>query len=417
MRHPTRWDLDRVSTTKPIWIGHANGHMGVANSKALEIGGVTKDTEDPKGGFIARDPDTGEPTGLLQEPAAMRLVTSHIPPFTAEQNINGVKESIRLYAAAGVTTSIIAHGNQSSLRALQSWRDRGLLPLRFMMMQWADPTPTEGGGVLEGFGDDRLAVGPYGEAVHDGSIQGYTGYLTEPYYKLMDDAPYPDDWKGFPNETREELTERISELWALGLRAAVHGNGDAAIDNLIHAFRTALDRTPGEDVRWRIEHAQMSRMDQLDSFVELGVSPSFFVSHTFYWGDQHRDIFIGPERAARISPLRSALDRGIRFSIHLDSPVVPMDPLHAVWCAVNRITRSGKVLGPEERITPLEALRAVTIDAAWQNFIEDTRGSIETGKLADLVILKENPLTVAPTTIKDIRVQRVLVGGETVYQT
>lgn len=415
LRHPTRWDLDKVSTSRPIWIGHTNGHMGVANSTALEIAGVTKDTQDPPGGFIARDPQTGEPTGLLQEPAAMSLVRQHMPPFSDEQITEAVKASIRLYAAAGVTTSIIAHGDRKSLMDLQAWREQNLLPLRFVMMQWANPTPTEAGGVFEGFGDDFLAVGPYGEAVHDGSIQGYTGFLTDPYHRLLSDAPYPADWRGFPNESREELTDRVTTLLELGLRSALHGNGDAAIDNLVHAFRAALEKTPSTDVRWRVEHAQMARPDQLDAFAELGVTPSFFVSHVYYWGDQHRDIFLGPERAARISPLRSALDRGLRFSIHLDSPVVPMEPLHAMWCAVNRLTRSGQVLGRDERITPIEALRALTIDAAWQNFLEDNRGSIEPGKLADFVVLAQDPLGVSPRTIKDIDVLRVMVGGKTVF--
>jgi len=147
----------------------------------------------------------------------------------------------------------------------------------------------------------------------------------------------------------------------------------------------------------------------------LGISPSFFISHTYYWGDRHKDIFLGPERGARISPLKSALKRGIRFSIHSDCPVTPVSPLFCVFAAVNRLTFSGHLLGPEFRLTPKEALRAVTIDAAWQTFEEDIKGTIETGKLADFTILDHNPLKISPEQIKNIRVTGVIIGGKQVY--
>ena len=149
---------------------------------------------------------------------------------------------------------------------------------------------------------------------------------------------------------------------------------------------------------------------------ELGITPSFFVSHTYYWGDVHRDVFLGPDRGARISPLNSAVKRGIRFSVHLDTPVTPMSPLQAAWSAVNRQTKSGKILGPEQRITPLQAMRAITIDAAWQEHDESLKGSIEPGKFADLVILGQNPLTIDPIEIRDITVLETIVGGNSVYK-
>jgi predicted amidohydrolase YtcJ len=148
---------------------------------------------------------------------------------------------------------------------------------------------------------------------------------------------------------------------------------------------------------------------------ELGVTPSFFVAHVYYWGDRHRDIFLGPERAERISPLGSALRLGVRMTVHNDTPVTPVDPLMLAWTAVNRVTRDGKVLGPRERISVVEALRSVTIEAAWQNFEDGGRGSIEPGKLADFVVLAENPLAVDVARIKDIAVLETIVGGHTVY--
>jgi predicted amidohydrolase YtcJ len=257
-----------------------------------------------------------------------------------------------------------------------------------------------------------LKTGLTVKMVHDGSIQGFTGYLSKAYHTVYNNDPA---YRGYPRESREELIERVKALNRAGYQIAIHANGDEAIEDVIVAYREALKEMPRQDHRWRIEHAQMTREDQLDAIKELGVSPSFFVSHTYYWGDQHRDIFQGPERAAHISALASARKRGIRFSIHLDSAVTPMRPLQAVWSAVNRITRSGKVLGPDQRIAPIDALRAVTIDAAWQEHDDRVKGSIEAGKFADFVVLAENPLTVDPKHIMDIKVTQTIVGGTTIY--
>ena len=153
----------------------------------------------------------------------------------------------------------------------------------------------------------------------------------------------------------------------------------------------------------------------VDRMRSLGITPSFYVAHTYYWGDRHRDIFMGPERASRMSPTATALELGLRYSIHLDTPVVPMDPMLLVWSAVNRVSTSGQIIGPNERISAIAALRAVTIDAAWQIHQEDNRGSIEAGKFADLVVLTENP-ALHPSRIRDIAVDRTVVGGRTIYR-
>ena len=208
----------------------------------------------------------------------------------------------------------------------------------------------------------------------------------------------------------------VKELHEAGYQIAIHGNGDAAIDDILYAFGEAQKNFPREDARHRIEHCQMVREDQLDAIQRLGISPSFFVGHVYYWGDRHRDIFMGPERAARISPLQSAIDREIRFTVHDDTPVTPVNPIQLIWVSVNRLTKSNQALGAAQRITPLQALRSITIDAAWQNFEEKIKGSIEPGKLADLVILDQNPLTVAPSGIRNIQVLATVVGGETVFQ-
>jgi len=195
----------------------------------------------------------------------------------------------------------------------------------------------------------------------------------------------------------------------------VHGNGDASIDDILDAFDAANEAKPFEDARPVLVHAQMAREDQLDRMAKLGVIPSFFVLHTYYWGDRHHDIFMGPKRAARMSPARSAIDRGIEPTLHADSPVVPMEPLRIVWSAVNRVSTGGRVIGEAQRIDPMEALAGVTINAARQHFEEGSKGSLEVGKLADLVILSSSPLQ-DPEHIDEIEVVETIIGGHTVYE-
>ena len=407
-RHPTRYDLDQASTNHPIWLDHTSGHLGVANSLALRLAGITKDTPQPKGGLIRRDPETGEPNGVFEEVGGM--VAKLIPPLTPFEQTEAIKWSVKDYLSNGVTTATIAGAGDGIPRSLQEASQAGLLDLRVVAMLRL-PLTTTSLPPAALIGNERLKSGLTMKAMQDGSPQGFTAYFTVPYYTGADKS-----YRGYPRQSREALTVWVKKLNRLGYQIAIHANGDAAIDDVIYAYREALQDFPRPDARHRIEHAQFAREDQLDEMKALGITPSFFVSHTYYWGDAHRDLVAGPVRAAHTSPLRSALRRGIRFSIHLDTPVAPMSPLQAVWSAVNRVTRTGQVLGPEQRITPAEALRAVTIDAAWQEHDENIKGSIEPGKFADLVILNENPLTIDPLKIRDIQVLATIVGGKTVFQ-
>lgn len=404
-RNPTREDLDRASAEHPIFITQSAGHMAVANSMALKLAGLSKETPQPRGGVYQKDLRTGELNGILEE--TFGAVARLIPQLTAAQMNEAIRWSAQDYVSKGVTTATIAGGGIG--RELRAAGAAGQVPLRVVAMDYAraDLPPARL------MGDEMMKSGLTVKIVHDGSIQGgYTGYLTKPYYTGYNgDANYA----GYPHEGREELTTLVKRMNRSGYQIAIHANGDAAIDDVLYAFGEAAKEFPRADTRFRVEHAQTTRADQLDLMKRLGVSPSFFVSHTYYWGDPHRDVFLGPERAALISPLNSALKRGLRFSIHLDTPVTPMSPLQAVWSAVNRETRSGKVLGPSEKVTPLQALRAVTIDAAWQEHDEAVKGSIEPGKFADFVVLAENPLTVDPRRIRDIAVLSTVVGGKAVY--
>lgn len=412
-RHPTRADLDRVSASHPVFVTHVSGHLGVANSLALAQVKLTKDSPQPAGGVYRRDAN-GELNGIIEERLEpfLPFLTNFAPP----QMFAAMKWNANEYLSRGVTTSVIANGSKPQLMLLQAAMAQGILPLRFITMDSREsdavPTAAESAGILSGFGNDRLKLGAI-KIVGDGSIQGYTGYLSQPYH-----TPYEGkaDYRAYPRIKRDELLAMVKKLHRAGYQIAIHGNGDAEIDDILFAFREAQKDFPRTDTRHRIEHCQMAREDQLDAMKELGITPSFFVSHTYYWGDRHREIFMGPERAMRMSPLRSALNRGLKMTVHCDTPVTPINPLLAVWAAVNRVSTSGKVIGEQQRVTPIEALRMVTIDAAWQNFEEKTKGSIEVGKLADFVILAGNPLTIAPATIKDITIQETIVGGRSVYQ-
>jgi hypothetical protein len=248
----------------------------------------------------------------------------------------------------------------------------------------------------------------------DGSPQGKTAFLTAPY--VHPPHGQPDDYRGYPTVTQEELDRWFDFSWTRGLPLIVHCNGDAAADLMISAVRKAVATHGPRDMRPVMIHAQMIRHDQVYAMAELGIVPSFFTAHTFFWGDWHRTETVGPERAAGMSPAAYAQKRGIAFTNHTDAPVVPPDQLMLVWTAVNRVSRSGVVVGPDERITPLAALQAITVNAARQYFEERDKGSLEPGKLADLVILDRDPLEGDPMAIRDIRVMETIKAGRTIYR-
>ena len=324
-----------------------------------------------------------------------------------------VAEANRRYLAAGVTTAQVGYATPELANLV--WLSRlGLIPLRLVIWpgaEWMDAV-LAGKATLPSSNPLWVRFGAV-KLVADGSIQGYTAYLREPYHLAPGDDPTE---RGYPRYPKEELLARVASYRAAGHQVAVHGNGDAAIDDILDALEAAQQGDPQLDARPVVIHAQMTRPDQLERMQRLRVIPSFFALHTYYWGDRHRERFLGPERAARISPARSAQALGVRFTLHCDTPVVPMEPLRLVWAAVNRRTTSGQELGPEERIDVVSALRAVTLDAAFQHFEEDLKGSLAPGKLADLVILGRSPLAVEPAEIAGIPVLETIVGGETVWR-
>jgi predicted amidohydrolase YtcJ len=413
--HPTKEDLDRVSTEHPVWAVHASRHMAVGNSLALAQAGIEAATPDPEGGVIVRRPGTREPTGLLQEAAWAHVRLTLLPPLAEHRFPDLLRRAGAYYARFGITTAQDGATDIAGMRMLVAAAAAGALPIDvvgYTLAVVAGQLRAEEARPRAGY-RGRFRVGGV-KIIVDGSLQGKTAWLSRPY--LVPPPGEGPDYAGFPFLPSERRVEEVCEdCFREGRQLLAHANGDEAAEQFIRAVARANERLGRTDRRPVLVHAQTVRDDQLDRMRRLGIIPSFFPAHCFYWGDWHMDSVLGPERAARINPGRSALRRGLRFSIHNDPPVVPPNILFLMWNAVTRLSRGGQVVGPDERLTPAEALRAVTLDAAYQHFEEADKGSIEVGKLADLVVLSESPLRVAPEAIKDIEVLATLKEGMPVY--
>lgn len=412
-RHPTRAELDSVSTEHPVVAVHVSGHMLVANSVALDLVGISAATEDPVGGVIARREGSREPNGLLEETARMGVM-QEMQDMGLLEVYQMIKAAVREYSQVGVTTAQSGGTSVMLADGLALFSKLGVIPQRLVLFAF----DTEFAELIDAkafdaakYATERVSM-PAIKLVADGSIQGYTGYLSHPYH-----VPFKgdQDYRGYPAIPREELFKRVKELHSQGYQLAIHGNGDESIEDILDAFEAAQQAHPREDARMILIHSQMARQDQIARMKALGVTPSFFSAHTYYWGDRHRDIFMGPERAAAMSPARWAQEQGLRFSSHLDTPVTPMLPLQAVWSQVHRLSHGGDVIGEDQRIDVMSALRAVTIDAAWQVFQEDRIGSLEPGKLADMIVLSASPLD-EPVAMRELKIERTLIGGSTIYR-
>lgn len=418
-RHPTRDDLDPASPDHPVCLMHISAHFCVLNSAALRLVHIDRNTPDPDGGVIFRD-DRGEPTGVLAETAAFAVYAA-MPSDSTEDLAAALERAGDAYLAAGVTTvHDLGVGLMSGPAELAAYRialaggrfrtrvQGFLTPELLPGLADGDPTPLEQN--IAGLGDDRFRIAG-AKLWADGSIQGLTGHLSEGYAC----APHQH---GVEIYSPAELTRRVGVLHDAGLQVAVHGNGDAAIETILDAYRTLGDADALRTRRHRIEHCQMAGDRQLERMAESGLLASFFVKHVYYWGDRHRSRFIGEQRASRLDPLRSALRHGIRFGLHSDTPVVPVPPLEGIRCAVRRQTRGGDVLGPDERIGINEALRAYTSDAAHLAFEEGDKGTLEPGRFADIAVLSGDPSADAegPGVEGDTQVTATVIGGDVVWR-
>ena len=412
MRHLTRDDLDAVSTEHPIFISHITGHLAYMNSRALEIAEITAATPNPSGGEIHKD-ERGEPSGLLLENAAFDA--RHLLPIPSREQMKKLLlQQIADYNSFGVTSThdgaIGLGGTMEFVDIINELERAGEMNIRIygdvIMQAYPDYTKL---GVGRGFGSRYFKLGGV-KYFQDGSIQALTGALLDDYHNRP-------GWRSELIYPQEQLNEMFCQHQAAGDHIIVHGNGDAAIESILQAFELAQKKHPRADTRHMLIHCQMANpaKNHIERIIELGVIPSYFINHIYYWGDRHKRLFVGPERAARMNPLGSSLRKGMLFSVHSDYPVTPIDPIFSIHTAVNRQTRSGEVLGPDECISPLEALKTFTTHAAKCSFEENVKGSLEVGKLADMTILSDDLLAVDPTTIKEIRVLRTVVGGKTVY--
>lgn len=406
-RRIDRRDLDSVSADHPIIIRHITGHLHFLNSSALAMLGITKDTPNPPDGVYCRDASSGELTGIVEEHSNyFQQLLGQISP---EEELLAVKTASDLYMQKGIAlASTGATRSKREMDLLHEGIQSGDFKIRVIFNFVTQFIEERGARVY----NDYFMKGS-AKNFYDGSIQGYTGYLSKPYH-----TPYQGDasYRGYSAMPKEELFQIVQETHDRGEQIFVHCNGDQAIEDMLDACEAAQKKNPRLDPRHVVIHAQMAREDQLERMKELGVLPSFFILHTYYWGDRHTDIFMGPERANRMSPLKSALTKEIPFTIHCDTPVVPQEPMRAVWSAVNRISSSGKQIGGEQRIGVMDALRAYTYNAAYQYFLEDKTGSVEPNKWADLIVLDRDPLTCPPMELKDIEVLETIVGGTSVYQ-
>ena len=413
-RHPTRDDLDAVSAERPVFVIHQSGHLYVANSVLLELAGITAATENPAGGVIRRRPGSREPNGVLEETALLPILEV-LPRIDEAGQRTMVKKGIEAYTRFGFTTAQEGRAFPTDLDLYIAMAEADELAIDVVAYPdyWLARDKVAGSPWLDRERGSRFRIGGV-KGNLDGSPQGKTAWLTEPY--LVPPEGQDTDYKGYPMLDEEKALAMFDDAYAEGWQVINHANGDAAIDQLIRAARAAAENHGAADRRTVGIHSQVMREDQLDDYKELGIIPSFFGMHTFYWGDWHRESVLGPERAAAISPARSALDRGMLYTQHHDAPVALPSSIAILATQVNRTTRSGKVLGPEQRVSSLEALKSITINAAYQYFEEDRKGSIEVGKLADFVVLSADPLEVAPERLWDLEVLETIKEGETVFR-
>lgn len=410
--HPGKAVLDKVSSTIPIAIVHISGHLACVNSAMLEVAGMDCDTPDPDGGKICRIPGTTEPDGVLEE-SAMKLATAFVGK-RMKINIGKLLSSMQTtYIEHGVTTAQEGAGDAGKLTLLKLAQLFGKLDIDVVFY----PMMGDAKNILHknpkwvGKYKKHLKLGGY-KMILDGSPQGRTAWMSRPY--LGGDP----DYCGYSWLTEEEAFANALMAVNENRQLLCHCNGDAASELYLNAYEKALEESTNpnkENLRPVMIHCQTVRNDQLDRMAKINMIPSIFVGHVNYWGDVHMKNF-GPERGHHISPAKDALDRGMVINFHQDTPITKPDMMHTVWCAVNRISRQGQVIGADQKIGVYDALKAITINGAYQYGEEASKGSIKVGKRADLVILDQCPMDVAPDEIRNITVLETVKDGKTIYR-
>jgi predicted amidohydrolase YtcJ len=409
-----RDDLDKVFPNNPVLVGHVSMHGAVLNSAAMKKWNVSADTKTPPGGVIVRKPGTNEPYGLIMETAYLPIFAS-LPKPTTAQEIEWSIAGQKLYAAAGVTTAHEGATHAAELAVMQRAAKSG----GYIIDVIAYPFVTELEAVLKSNPvsgwqkyDNRLKIGGVKVTI-DGSPQGRTAFFTTPY--LTGGPGGEKNWSGELAAPQEVVNKAVKAVYDLNVPLNLHANGDGAIDAFIKAHEAAAAADLGRERNVTMIHAQFTRKEQIDKYVAYKIRPSFYTLHTYYFAEAHI-ANRGKQQAMYISPMRDAIDKGLKPTNHTDFVVAPLDQMFMLWSAVNRVSRAGAVIGADQRITPMEGLKSMTIWSADQHREGDIKGSLEAGKLADLVILDRNPLKVKPMAIKDIKVVETIKEGKTIYK-
>lgn len=407
---PTLAELDALAPNNPFFMQESNGHIAYANSAAFKAAGISRETPDPSGARFVKDAD-GNLTGRLEEMAAQQEFLGAMPSPTAADMVGRIQRFLDHASSVGCTMlhdcGIGIMAGAQDLKILDAVLGEGKAPVRYrgmlvstIMDEW------EKEGIKPGRGNDLFRVDGI-KAWADGSNQAQTGYMRENYLGT--------DERGALNYSLEQVTEVIRRANAGGWQVGVHANGDAAIDMVLDAYEAVLGKSSNSDLRHRIEHCSVFHPEQMTRMKDMGLSPSFLIGHVRWWGKAFRDRLLGPDRARFYDPCASALAAGLKISLHSDWNVTPIEPLRYVEDAVTRVmNEGGEVFFPEERIPVDAALRAVTIDAAWQCHMEDQIGSLETGKFADFAILEEDP-TAPDVKIGKIKVSETWMDGTKRY--
>ena len=408
-RQPDRFVLDEISETNPVLLIHASSHMGVTNSRGLQMQGIDENTEDSEDGRYGRVEGSKIPNGYMEEKVFLEF-QSKLPMTSVEELLKLMVEAQNLYASYGITTIQDGMVGKPLFQLLKVAAEMGILHQDIVgyvdIMTASDLMKEEGDYV--GKYKNHLKLGGY-KVFLDGSPQGKTAWMTEPYVG-------EEEYCGYPIHRDEKLQEYIVHALNEGQQLLAHCNGDAAAEQYISQFEKALEGRDSKNCyRAVMVHAQLVRKDQLKRMAEIRMMPSFFIAHTYYWGDIHVKNF-GLERGSQISPAKDAMDYGMRFTFHQDTPVVPPNMMHTVSCAVNRTSREGQVLGENQRIPVLEALKAITVYGAYQYREERVKGTIAVGKYADFVVLDRNPLETDVSELAEIAVDMTIKENKVIYR-
>jgi predicted amidohydrolase YtcJ len=399
-------DLDAATTDHPVFIEHRGGHTAYVNSAALQLAGVTETVEDPKGGQYFRDSD-GKLTGGVAE-RAVQTFSNKIPStYTRDDYRAGAKLISEMMARTGITSATEAEGGPDELRAYQDARDAGELAIRaYCFIVYAHLDDMIAAGIRTGLGDDHVRVGAI-KLVADGSISERTARLSQHY------EGRPNDF-GILVADEKELYEHARRAHEADWQIGTHANGDVAIDIILRVYERLNREQPRHDPRFRIEHCTVINDGLIARMKALGAIPTPFSTYVYYHGEKMREY--GPERLNHMFAVRSFLDAGIKVTQASDYPPGPFEPMMALQSSVTRTDMNGNVWGPKQRVTVEEALKVGTLHGAYASYEEHSKGSIEAGKLADLVVLEKDPTKVDPMSIIDIKIERTMVGGRWVYE-